>query len=96
MGKEAKIDSHTLPDTLSHYEDVLMFRIYPRIYLIAFMSTYVKRLRYLEPLALFLGLKPPSGISCHWQVVREQIKTFVSVKQLFASVEGQPKLVNLG
>jgi len=96
LGKEAKIDSHTLPDTLSHYEDVLMFRMYPRIYLIAFMSTYVKRLRYLEPLALFLGLKPPSGISCHWQVVREQIKTFVSVKQLFASVEGQPKLVNLG
>ena len=47
-------------------------------------------------LALFFGLKPPSGISCHWQVVREQIKTFVSVKQLFASVEGQPKLVNLG
>ena len=29
------------------------------------------------------------------QVVREQIKTFVSVKQLFASVEGQPKLVIL-
>ncbi|CAJ1440263.1 unnamed protein product [Effrenium voratum] len=28
-------------------------------------------------------------------VVREQIKTFVSVKQLFASAEGQPKLVIL-
>lgn len=58
--------------------------------------TPIPCLRYLGPWPFFLGLKPPSGISCRWQVVREQIKTFVSVKQLFASVEGQPKLVNLG
>ena len=73
-----------------HYESVLFFCcVRPRIYSLAFIG-------WVETTKWNKKRISRHVVSCHWQVVREQIKTFVSVKQLFASVEGQPKLVNLG
>lgn len=57
--------------------------------IIALAKTMYKQ-RY-KSMTLEMNASDARGID----VVREQIKTFVSVKQLFASAEGQPKLVIL-